>query len=97
MSNQEVLEQLERQVAQLPPQEQLKLMAHISERLSTMSPSMLMVTDEESLQRQRERDADELLALCDAAAEMWRGEFDAVEEIRQMRQERDEKIWPSRS
>jgi len=96
MSNQEVLEQLERQVAQLPPQEQLKLMAHISERLSTMPLSMLTPVDEESLQRWREREADELLALCDAAAEMWRGEFDAAGEIRQMRQERDEQIWPSR-
>jgi len=44
----------------------------------------------------RDREADALLVLCDAAAEMWRGEFDAAEEIRQMRQERDEQIWPSR-
>lgn len=96
MSNEVALEQLEQQVAQLPPQEQLKLVAHISERLSTMPPSMLAAVDEESLRRQREREADELLALCDAAAEMWRGEFDAAKEIRQMRQERDEQIWPSR-
>jgi hypothetical protein len=40
------LEQLERQIAQLPPQEQLKLVAHISQRLSTMLPSMLMVISE---------------------------------------------------
>ena len=66
------------------------------QRLSTMPSSMLTVVGEESLRRQRERDADELLSLCDAAAEMWRGDFDAVEEIRQMRQERDEQIWPSR-
>lgn len=96
MSNPATLEQLEQQVAQLSPQEQLKLVAHISERLSTIPLSMLMVADEESLQRQRDREADALLALCDAAAEMWRGEFDAAEEIRQMRQERDEHIWPSR-
>jgi hypothetical protein len=96
VSNEVALEQLEQQVAQLPPQEQLKLVAHISERLSTMPPSMLAAVDEESLPRQREREADELLALCDAAAEMWRGEFDAAKEIRQMRQERDEQIWPSR-
>lgn len=92
MSNPMALEQLERQVAQLPTQEQLKLLAHISEQLSIMSPSMLTIVGEESLRRQREREADELLALCDAAAEMWRGEFDAAEEIRQMRQERDEQI-----
>jgi len=96
MSNQISLEQLEHQVAQLPPQEQLKLVARISERLSTMPLSMLTVVDEESLRRERGRDTDELLALCDTAAEMWKGEFDAAEEIRQMRQERDEQIWPSR-
>jgi hypothetical protein len=33
--------------------------------------------------RQRQKEADQLLALCDAAAEMWEG--DAAEEIRQMR------------
>lgn len=96
MSNRLALEQLEHQIAQLSPQEQLKLMVHISQRLSTLLPSMLTAADEESLRQQRERDTDELLALCDAAAEMWRGEFDVAEEIRQMRQERDEQIWPSR-
>ena len=96
MSSPVALEQLEHQVTQLPPQEQLKLVAHISERLSTMPPSMLTVVGEESLRRQPERDTNELLALCDAAAEMWRGEFDAAEEIRQMRQERDEQIWLSK-
>jgi len=45
------------------------------------------VAGEETLQRHREREAEELLALCDAAAEMWEGEFDAAEEIRQMRQD----------
>jgi hypothetical protein len=43
------------------------------------------------------READELLALCDAAADMWKGEFDSAEEIRQMRQERDDQVWPNRS
>jgi len=75
MSNSGALEQLEHQVAQLPPQEQLELVARISERLSTMPTSTLTVVSEESLRRQREREADELLALCNAAAEMWRGEF----------------------
>ena len=43
--------------------------------------------------RLRQKEADELLALCDAAAEMWEGEFGAAEDIRQMRRERDEQIW----
>ena len=97
MSNQVTLEQLEQQVLQLPPQEQLKLVMRISERLSAMMPGVLMGRNEESLRRQREKEADELLALCDAAAEMWEGTFDAPEEIRLMRRDRDEQIWPSKS
>ena len=93
MSNQPTLEELEQQVAQLSPNEQLKLMAHIAEQLSSVP---LDVVEEDTIQ-QREQEADEILALCDAAAEMWEGEFDAAEEIRQMRKERDEAIWPSKS
>ena len=90
MSNRVTLKQVEQQVSQLPPQEQLKLIAHISEQLST-TPLDIAATEEETLQ-QREREADELIALCDAAAEMWEGEFDADQEIRQIRQKRDEQI-----
>ena len=39
-----------------------------------------------------QKEADELLAMCDTAAEMWEGEFNAAEDIRQMRRERDEQI-----
>ena len=94
MCGQITLEQLEQQVLLLPPQEQLRIVAHISQRLSALP---LIVVDEESQQRRREEEADELLALCDAAAEMWNGVFDAVEDIRQIRGSRDEQIWPSRS
>jgi len=41
---------------------------------------------------QQSSDADKLLALCDAAAEMWNGTFDAVQDIHQVRQQRDEQI-----
>jgi hypothetical protein len=40
------------------------------------------------------REVEELLALCQAAAEMWEHDFDVVAEIQQMRAERDEQIWP---
>jgi len=96
MSHQVTVEQLEQQVMQLSPQEQLKLVMYISERLSAM-PLVSIVRDEESLRRQREKETDELLALCDAAAEMWETTSDAAEEIRQMRRDRDEQIWLSRS
>jgi hypothetical protein len=99
MSGQVTLEQVEQQAAQLPPHEQLKLVAHISERLSlaVQEATPTVVGNEESLRQQRQREADELLALCDTAAGLWEGEFDAVEEIRQMRQERDDQVWQSRS
>jgi len=87
MAIQTTLEQLEQQITRLPVHEQLKLIARISERLSTPL----------DIEKQHAGDADELLALCDAVADMWEGEFDAAQEIRQMRQERDEQIWPSKS
>jgi len=89
VSDQQTLQELEQQVAQLSPNEQLKLMAHIAEQLSSV-PLDVPNEEKDSLQQQHEREADEILALCDAVAEMWEGEFDAAEEIRQMRQERDE-------
>lgn len=39
-----------------------------------------------------EREIDELLALCQAAADMWKDEFDVVNEIHRMREERDRQI-----
>jgi len=92
MSTQITLEQLEQQIAQLAPRDQLKLMARIAEHLSTAPLDDALQGDEDALLRQREREADEILALCDAAAEIWEGEFDAAEEIRQMRKERDEQV-----
>jgi hypothetical protein len=98
MASPVTLEELAQQTAQLPPHEQLKLVALISGRLSLAAQAMPVAAgDEESLRQQREREADELLALCDTAAELWKGEFDAAEEIRQMRRERDERVWPSKS
>jgi hypothetical protein len=91
------LEQLDQQIAQLPLHDQLKLVAHISERLSITVQTTSTAMDEESRRQQCEREANELLALCDAAAEMWEGEFDAAEEIRQMRQGRDDQIWLNKS
>lgn len=94
MSNQMTLEQLEQQIAQLPFQERLKLIARISEQLSIAPLNTIAAAQEEqeTARQQREKEADELLALCDAAAGMWEGEFDAVQEISQMHQQRDDEI-----
>lgn len=51
---------------------------------------------ERDLQKQREKEADEILALCDAVAEKWSGPFDVVEDIRKLREERDESICSSK-
>jgi len=89
MTRQMSFKQLEQQIAQLPLQEQLRLIARISEQLSAIAPDRLLA-GEESTPQHRGRVGDELLALCDAAAEMWEGEFDAAKEIRQMRKERND-------
>jgi len=88
------LEELEQQVTQLSWHEQLKLIARISEQLSITPLELSRETlTENVLRKQREKEADELLALCDEAAEMWDGKFDSAEDIRRMRKERDKQIW----
>jgi len=88
------LEQVEILVVQLPPQEQLKLLARISERLSALSPPA-QEGEDEAVRRERAARAEAILALCDAAAERFASESDAVEEIRRMRDERIEQLCQS--
>jgi hypothetical protein len=97
MANQITLEQIEQLATQLSPPEQLKLVARLCEELSVTSLGAPIVVNEEVARQQREQEADAILALCDAAAEMWEGEFDAAEDIRQMRQDRDKQIWLNKS
>jgi hypothetical protein len=51
MANRATLEQVEQLAAQLPPPEQLKLVAHICEQLSARSSVGQAVEDEETVQR----------------------------------------------
>ena len=96
MAEQLTLEQVEQQVTKLSPHDQLALVAHISDRLRTLLPTAPPPTLEEGLEREREQKVAALLALCDAAAEQWPGDFDSAEEIRQMRRQRDEQLWPNK-
>jgi hypothetical protein len=89
MSEQMTLKEIEHQATRLPLHEQLKLIAYISEQLS-ITPLELA---EDNIRKQREKEADEILALCDEAAKMWEGKFDSAEDIRRIRKERDEQIW----
>jgi hypothetical protein len=89
-------DELKQKVTQLALTEQLKLVSYICEQLTAQSVvSKTLISKDDAFLRQEE--ADKLLALCDAAAEMWEGEFDAAEDIRQMRQERDDQIWANKS
>lgn len=84
------LEQVEGMAAQLLPQEQLQLLARISERLS-----QLITTQETDAERQRREYAakvDAFIAACDAVAEQIEGEFDSAADLRQIREERQERI-----
>jgi hypothetical protein len=81
------LEQVQALAAQLPPQEQLKLIADISGRLSVLHAEG-PVPDQETLGRERSARAQAVLALCDAAAKRFPGESDVVADIRRMREER---------
>ncbi|OGO40181.1 MAG: hypothetical protein A2Z04_03405 [Chloroflexi bacterium RBG_16_57_9] len=85
MSNNITLEQVEQQVTQLPLHEQLKLMAHISERLSVLT---LLETAEERQRREHVAQVESFLKMCDEMAAESVGEVDSAEEIRQIREER---------
>ncbi|MBC8235741.1 hypothetical protein H8E77_39845 [bacterium] len=88
MSNRVTLKQVEQQVAQLPLQEQLKLMAYIAGQLSTIPLAASTREIEEQTKQARLAEVDAWLAECDAVAESIEGEFDSAEDLRQIREER---------
>lgn len=96
MATQLSTDHLEQQISQLPLHEQLRLAAHICARLSVSAQADTLTKEEESLERKNQIETEELLALCEAAAEKWAGEFDSAAELRQLRQGRDEQIWLNR-
>ena len=88
MSNGVTLKQVEQQVAQLPPQEQLKLVAYIVGQLSAVPLVAPTREIEEKTQRARLAEVDAWLEECDAVAESIEGEFDSAEDLRRIREER---------
>jgi hypothetical protein len=85
MSHNVTLEHVEQLVEQLPPPERLRLVVHICEELSAMP---IMESYEEKARRGRLAQVDAWLAECDAVAESIEGEFDSAADIRQIREER---------
>jgi hypothetical protein len=86
------LKQVEAQVAQLPPQEQLKLVAYIAGQLSTISLVAPTSEIKKKTRRARLAEVDAWLAECDAVAESIEGEFDFAEDQRQIREERASRL-----
>ncbi|MBT9159656.1 MAG: hypothetical protein DDT27_01165 [Dehalococcoidia bacterium] len=91
MSSKVTFEQVERLAIQLPPPEQLKLVARISEQLSGFMPATPPL-DIERAQQEREAMADALLAELDAIADSIEGDFDSAADIRQIREERANRL-----
>ena len=81
------LEQVERQVIQLPLREQIKLIAHISERLGALPLAMSSAEGEEEARAERLAQAEAWIAQCDQVAELWKGEFDSAADLRRIRDE----------
>jgi hypothetical protein len=89
------LEQVETLVVQLPPQDQLRLLAHISERLSSTLPT---VPEAKSSHKDTVQDDRLQLAkmLCDEVNDViddTHGEFDAAEDMQRIREERVSHVW----
>ena len=90
------LEQVEALAVQLTPQEQLKLVAHVSERLSdALSVAPVEENREASEQAKCLQLARELLAEVEDIEDDSQGEHDAAETIRRMRDERIAQICRS--
>ena len=89
------LEQVETLVVQLPPQDQLRLLAYISERLSTTLPTAPEAKSfpQDTVQDDRLQLAKMLCDEVDDVLDDTRGEFDAAEEIQRMREKRGTQVW----
>ena len=89
------LEQVETLVVQLPPQDQLRLLAHISERLSSTLPTApeAKSSHKDTVQDDRLQLAKMLCDEVDDGIDDTHGEFDAAEDMQRMRAERVSHVW----
>ncbi len=71
---------IEKMAEELPPREQMRLIAHLSERLANEEQPG-------DAQRRKERMLA-ALTFCDEVAESIAGEFDSAEDLRRIRRER---------
>lgn len=92
MSSTVTLDQVEQLATQLPPQEQLKLLSRLSERLTETLSLPVAVS-----KREEERKVAAVLRECDRAAAAFTRRTDSAETIRRMRDERHRQICQSES
>jgi hypothetical protein len=87
------LEQVEALAAQLSPSERLKLAARICQQLSDVPAEFsTLPKDNDRARQERLAEVDALLAELDAVADSIEGEFDAVEDLRRIRDERADRL-----
>ena len=86
------LEQVEKLVKQLPPTQQLKLVARICQELSAASNIEPTEDEMEPSKQKRLRLAEKLLSEVDYIEDDSQGEFDAAADLRQLREERIKQI-----
>ncbi len=91
MTNKVNLEKVEQLAMQMTPIDQLKLLARISENLSKLKWK-LSKSDTETGKRKREAMANTLLQELDMIAESIEGEFDSAQDIRQIREQRANRL-----
>ena len=82
------LEQIEKLVGQLPPTQQLKIIAHICKQLSAASTIERIGSEMERLKQKRLQLVEELLSEVEHVEDDSQGKFDATADLRQLREER---------
>lgn len=88
MFNTVALGEVEQLTAQLPPPQRLKLVASICEQLSAVATE----DESEQVSQVRLQLAEELLAECYEIDDDSKGDFDAAQDIRQIREERANRL-----
>jgi len=89
------LEQVEKLANQLPPLQQLKLVARICEKLIAKSTIEDMENNKEKLKQRKLKLVESLLTEVDDVEDDTEGEFDAVEDLHLLREERVKQICRS--
>jgi hypothetical protein len=89
MINTVTLAQVEQLAAQLPLKEQMKVVAHITQRISDLLP---LETRDERRRVEYAQEVEAFLKICDASPAETISAVDSAEDIRQIREERTSRL-----